>query len=44
MCVGDVNNDDLVDLGDVVYLLNYLFKQPWPPPDPNCCSPQWAAE
>lgn len=31
--VGDVNEDMAIDLGDVVYLLNYLFKG-YSPPDP----------
>jgi hypothetical protein len=30
---GDVNGDGLVDIGDVVWLLNYLFKGD-PPPEP----------
>ncbi len=30
---GDVNNDGIVDLGDVVYVINYLFKS-GPAPDP----------
>ena len=30
---GDVNGDGLVDLGDVVFLINYLYKQ-GPPPQP----------
>lgn len=30
---GDANGDDVIDLGDVVYLLNYLFKGD-DPPDP----------
>jgi hypothetical protein len=28
---GDCNCDATVDLGDVVYLINYLFKQGSPP-------------
>jgi hypothetical protein len=40
---GDVNGDQLVDVGDVVYLINYLFKSgPIPNPllsgDTNCDS------
>lgn len=31
---GDANGDDVIDLGDVVYLLNYLFKS-GPPPVPE---------
>ena len=34
---GDVNNDGVVDLGDIVYLLNYLYKQPAPAPVPYKC-------
>jgi hypothetical protein len=34
---GDVNNDGAVDVGDVVYLLNWLFRQPWPDPQPYRC-------
>ena len=34
---GDASNDGKVDLGDVVYLLNWLFKQPWPDPQPYMC-------
>ncbi len=34
---GDANNDGPVDLGDAVYLLNWLFKQPWPDPQPYMC-------
>ena len=30
---GDANGDDLVDVGDLVYLINYLFKE-GPAPDP----------
>ena len=30
---GDANGDGIVDLGDVVFLVNYLFKN-GPPPDP----------
>ncbi|MGB2769551.1 MAG: dockerin type I repeat-containing protein, partial [Candidatus Zixiibacteriota bacterium] len=30
---GDANGDGLVDVGDVVYLINYLYKG-GPPPDP----------
>jgi hypothetical protein len=30
---GDVTGDDVVDVGDVVYLINYLFKN-GPAPDP----------
>ena len=30
---GDVNTDGVIELGDVVYLINYLFKG-GPPPDP----------
>ena len=30
---GDANGDELIDLGDAVYLLNYLFKGD-APPDP----------
>jgi hypothetical protein len=30
---GDVNRDGLIDVGDIIYLLNYLFKS-GPPPDP----------
>jgi hypothetical protein len=32
---GDVNNDGVVDVGDVVYLVSYLYRDgPWP--DPEC--------
>ncbi|MCK4223768.1 MAG: carboxypeptidase regulatory-like domain-containing protein [candidate division Zixibacteria bacterium] len=31
--VGDVNTDGIIDLGDIVYLINYLFKG-GPAPDP----------
>jgi len=34
---GDANNDGVVDIGDVVYIINYLFRQPWPPPQPYMC-------
>lgn len=40
--IGDVNNDDVIDLGDVVYLINYLYRSgPEPLPlwivgDVNC--------
>jgi len=34
---GDVNNDGIIDVGDIVYLLNYLYKQPWPAPVPYTC-------
>lgn len=30
---GDLNADGLIDVGDVVYLINYLFKS-GPPPNP----------
>ena len=38
---GDVNHDGLVDLGDVMYLINYLYKYgleplPWEAGDVNC--------
>ncbi len=38
---GDANGDGAIDLGDVVYLLNYLFKNDVPPDpleagDANC--------
>ncbi|MCK4225038.1 MAG: hypothetical protein KAX39_07640 [candidate division Zixibacteria bacterium] len=35
MCVlhGDANGDEVIDLGDVVYLINYLYKG-GPAPDP----------
>jgi uncharacterized protein (TIGR02145 family) len=36
-CVGDVNNDDIVNVGDVVYLVTYLYRGGLAP-DPNCCS------
>jgi hypothetical protein len=29
--VGDVNNDQLIDVGDAIHLLNFLFKQGPPP-------------
>jgi hypothetical protein len=32
---GDSNPDEVIDLGDLVFLLNYLFKG-GPPPDPLC--------
>jgi len=32
---GDCTNDSLIDVGDVVYLINYLFKG-GPAPDPVC--------
>ena len=32
--VGDANCDKMVDIGDVVYLINYLFKR-----GPNPCYP-----
>lgn len=32
---GDVNSDGIIDLGDVVFLINYLFKG-GNPPDPVC--------
>ena len=31
---GDVNGDEKVDVGDMVYLLNYLYQGGPPPPDP----------
>ena len=34
---GDVNNDGIINVGDIVYLLNYLYKQPWPDPVPYPC-------
>jgi hypothetical protein len=34
---GDANNDGVIDIGDVVYLINYLYKQPWPDPVPSLC-------
>ncbi|UCG12125.1 MAG: dockerin type I repeat-containing protein, partial [Deltaproteobacteria bacterium] len=30
---GDANRDETIDLGDVVYLISYLYKN-GPPPDP----------
>jgi len=38
---GDVNNDSVVDLGDLVYIINYLYKSgpepiPWEAGDLNC--------
>lgn len=30
---GDVNGDELIDLGDMVYLISYLYKS-GPAPDP----------
>ena len=30
---GDANGDGVIEIGDVVYLINYLFKS-GPPPDP----------
>jgi hypothetical protein len=38
---GDVNEDGLIDLGDAIYLLNYLFRggpppNPWIAGDLNC--------
>ncbi|MGB2981587.1 MAG: hypothetical protein WBC77_10095, partial [Candidatus Zixiibacteriota bacterium] len=39
-CVGDVNNDDIVNVGDIVYLVTYLYRA-GPAPDPNCCNPPW---
>jgi len=32
---GDANGDGIVDTGDLVYLLNYLFVGGPPPPVPN---------
>jgi hypothetical protein len=32
---GDLNKDTLINLSDLVYLINYLFKS-GPPPDPLC--------
>ncbi len=32
---GDANADEIIDVGDVVYLINYLFKA-GPPPHPLC--------
>jgi hypothetical protein len=26
MDVADVNNDEVVDIGDVIYIINYLFR------------------
>jgi len=34
---GNANEDGVVDIGDVVYIINYLFRQPWPPPQPYMC-------
>jgi len=34
---GDCTGDGITDIGDVVYLINYLFRQPWPPPQPYMC-------
>jgi uncharacterized protein (TIGR02145 family) len=34
---GDANGDGSLDGSDVVFMLNYLFKD-GPAPDPNCCS------
>jgi hypothetical protein len=34
---GDANNDGVVELGDIVYLINYVFKQPAPAPEPYEC-------
>lgn len=38
---GDVNNDSVVDLGDAIYLINYLYRygpepMPWETGDVNC--------
>lgn len=33
---GDVNNDGTVNIGDAVYLLNYIFRN-GPPPSPELC-------
>ncbi len=34
---GDVNCDEVVDLADVLYLINYLYKGGTPPCDPALC-------
>lgn len=34
---GDVNTDGRVDLGDVVYLINFIFRPPSPAPHPYQC-------
>jgi hypothetical protein len=34
---GDINNDYMIGLEDVVYLINYIFKG-GPPPDPQDCA------
>ena len=34
---GDANNDGVIDVGDVVYLINYLFRN-GPAPKPDRCS------
>ena len=38
---GDVNNDSVVDIGDVIYIINYLYRSgpepiPWESGDVNC--------
>jgi uncharacterized protein (TIGR02145 family) len=33
---GDANGDGSLDVGDVVFMINYLFRS-GPAPDPNCC-------
>ena len=35
-CRGDANGDGIVDLGDVVYILNYLYRN-GSQPVPDCC-------
>lgn len=33
---GDANGDGVIDIGDIVYLTNYLYKITYPAPDPFC--------
>jgi uncharacterized protein (TIGR02145 family) len=34
---GDTNSDGELNVSDAVYLINYVFLEGSPPPDPDCC-------
>ncbi|MBD3218100.1 MAG: hypothetical protein GF310_07480, partial [candidate division Zixibacteria bacterium] len=34
---GDTNSDGSLNISDAVYLINYVFVEGSPPPDPGCC-------
>ena len=40
LCVADMDGSGGIDVGDLTYLVAYLF-QGGPAPMPGCCTPPW---